>query len=193
MQKSLMKFEISGIFFVLIMSVFLQNLYTLSDKQLIGVMFGSVNDSIWETTKTLLLPFILWSIFEIMCTRLPFRKFVTAKVISLYYLGLCYILLCLIVSLTDSSSRYLLEFASAIIAVCTALFLSYRLVFSGFELQKYFAPSFFMLLLFVALFCSFTPFPPKMYIFMDRTTNLYGIIPEHIDQGAIVLDAMYLF
>ena len=59
MSKKLIKFEIGGIFFVLIMSVFLQNLYILSDRQLIGVMFGSVNDSIWETAKTLLLPFIL--------------------------------------------------------------------------------------------------------------------------------------
>ena len=54
MQKTLMKLEISGIFFILIMSVFMQNLYSISDRGLIGVLFGSVNDSIWETAKTLL-------------------------------------------------------------------------------------------------------------------------------------------
>ena len=193
MSKKLIKFEIGGIFFVLIMSVFLQNLYILSDRLLIGVMFGSVNDSIWETAKTLLLPFILWSLIEAMCVRLPFRKFVVSKVISLYYLGLCYIFLCLIFSFSDSSSRYIFEFTSAIIAVCTALFLSHKLIFSKYDLQTLFAPSLFMLLLFVAIYCSFTPFPPKFYILMDRATNLYGIIPEHIDEGAIVLDAMYQF
>ena len=193
MQKRLMKFEIGGIFFVLIISVFLQNLYSLCSRELIGVMFGSVNNSIWETAKTLLLPFILWSIIEAMCIHPPFKKLVVSKVISLYYLGICYILLCMIFSFANEISRWLFEFISAIISVCTASFLSYRLTFSKFELQKLFAPSLFMLLLFIALYCSFTPFPPKMYIFMDRSTNLYGIIPEHIDEGAIVLDTMYQF
>lgn len=193
MQNKLIKFEISGIFFTLILSVFLQNLYSLCNRKLIGVMFGSVNDSIWEIVKTLLLPFILWSIIEIMCLQTPFKKYVVSKVISLYYLGICYIVLCLIFSFSDKTSRWLFEFLSAIISICTAFFVSYVLNCSKSELHKLFVPSLFMLLLFTALFCSFTPFPPKMYIFMDRATNLYGIIPQHIDEGAIVLDTIYQF
>ncbi len=191
MQNKLMKFEIGGIFFVIIMSVFLQNLHSLCGRELIGVMFGAVNDSIWETAKTMLLPYLLWGIIEIMCIHPPFKKFVASKVISLYYLGVAYILLCLVFSLLNASSSYLFEFTSAIIAVSTASFLSYHLVQSHFELEKLFTPSFFMFLLFTALYCSFTPFPPNLYIFMDRATGLYGIIPEHIDTGAIVLDTLH--
>ena len=46
MQKKLMYLEIAGILFIVIMSVFMQNLLDLSGHTLIGVMFGSVNDSI---------------------------------------------------------------------------------------------------------------------------------------------------
>ena len=52
MQKKLMYLEIAGIIFIVIMSVFMQNLLDLSGHTLIGVMFGSVNDSIWEIEKT---------------------------------------------------------------------------------------------------------------------------------------------
>ena len=58
MQKKLMYLEIAGIIFIVIMSVFMQNLLDLSGHTLIGVMFGSVNDSIWEIEKTLLFPYL---------------------------------------------------------------------------------------------------------------------------------------
>ena len=52
MQKKLMYLEIAGILFIVIMSVFMQNLLDLSGHTLIGVMFGSVNDSIWAVSYT---------------------------------------------------------------------------------------------------------------------------------------------
>ena len=48
-----------------------------------------------------------------------------------------------------------------------------------------------MLLLFVVLYCSLTPFPMHNYLFMDRTTGLYGIIPENFDKGAVYLDSFF--
>ena len=191
MKKSMMKLEIGGIFFIFILSVFMQNLHSLCNRELIGVLFGAVNDSIWETAKTLLLPYALWSMIELLCLRPPFRKFVTAKVISLYYLGISYILLCLVLSFFGSRGDFMPEFVSAVFSVCTALFLSYKLLFSRLPLKQLFLPSFFMFLLFAALYFSLTPFPPNVYIFEDRATGLYGIIPKHIDAGAIALDAIY--
>lgn len=191
MQKTLLKLEIGGIFFILVLSVFMQNLYSLCNRELIGVLFGSVNDSIWETTKTLLLPYAIWGMIELLCIRSPFRKFVTAKVISLYYLGISYIILNLIFTLFGFENDFLINFTSAIFCISTSLFLSYKLIFSKYKLENLFYPAFFMLMLFVAFYFSLTPFPPKMYIFKDRATSLYGIIPKNIDAGAIVLDTMY--
>ena len=82
MQKKLMYLEIAGILFIVIMSVFMQNLLDLSGHTLIGVMFGSVNDSIWEIEKTLLFPYLLWAGIELLCIKIPFRKFIVAKAVS---------------------------------------------------------------------------------------------------------------
>ena len=191
MQKKMMKFEIGGIFFVLVFSVFLQNLYELSNHTLIGVMFGSVNDSIWETVKTILLTYLIWGMIELLCIHPPLHKFAPIKIFTMYLMGASYILLSLAYSLSGSPEHTLPEYFIAILCISFSAFLSYRLVLSDKKFKNLFAPSFFMLLLFIALFCSFTPFPPQNYVFMDRTTQFYGLIPRHIDAGGIALDTLY--
>ncbi len=187
MQKKIIKAEIGGILFVIAFSVFLQNLHSLCNRELIGIIFGSVNDSIWEICKTLLMPYLAWSMIELLTFRPQFKKFVVSKIISLYFLAISYIILCLIFSNAD----YMLKFTFSIACISTASFMSFKLLFSALKTEILFYPAFFMLLLFIALYCSFTPFPPKCSIFIDKTTSLYGIIPEHIDKGAIVLDTIY--
>ena len=191
MQKILMKLEIAGLFFTIVMSVFLQNLYALCNREVIGVIFGSVNDSIWEITKTVLFSYLIWSVFEILSIRMPFKRFVTVKVITLYILGISYILVSLVLSGFDATAHSLSDFASAIVCTGFAGFLTLRRMFSRFEIQNLFAIAFFLLLLFGAFYCSFTPFPPHTFIFMDRTNGLYGIIPKYLDSGAIALDTLY--
>lgn len=191
MQNKLMKLEIAGIFFTILMSVFLQNLYALCHREIIGVIFGSVNDSIWEIAKTVLFSYLLWGVIEMLAIRMPFKRFVASKVLSLYFLGISYILTCLVFSGFDSTAHSLSDFTSVIICTGLASFLTFRLMFSRFEIQNLFAISFFLLLLFGAMYCSFTPFPPHCFIFMDRTNGLYGIIPEYLDSGAIALDTLY--
>lgn len=193
MKDRLKKFEIAGILFVIILSIFLQNLFNLTDRNLIGVMFGSVNNSIWEFTKTLLLPYFLWSMIELLSVRTPFRRFVVSKTVSLYFLGLSYILITLMTNLLGLCTNALPELVASAVCVAMAQFLSMRLIRSNFNTQNLYYPSIFLLLLFIALFLSFTVFPPEMYIFKDRDTGLYGIIPEYIDKGAIALDTFYGF
>ncbi|MCH5297923.1 MAG: hypothetical protein J1E85_09670 [Ruminococcus sp.] len=193
MKDGLKKLEIAGIFFVIILSVFLQNLFRLTDRNLIGVMFGSVNNSIWEFTKTLLLPYFLWSMIELLSVRMPFRKFVVSKTVSLYFLGLSYILITFVTNLLGLCTNALPELVAAVACVAMAQCLSLRLIRSDFSTKNLYLPSILLLLLFVSLFLSFTVFPPEMYIFKDRDTGLYGIIPQYIDRGAIALDTFYGF
>lgn len=191
MKDRLKKLEIAGIFFVIILSVFLQNLYGITNRNLVGVMFGSVNHSIWEFTKTLLLPYFLWSMIELLSVRTPFRRFVVSKTISLYFLGISYILITLVTNLLGLCTNALPELVAAVACVAMSQYLSLCLIRSDFDTKNLYMPSILLLLLFAALFLSFTVFPPEMYIFKDRDTGLYGIIPEYIDKGAIALDVFY--
>lgn len=191
MKKSLMKLEIGGIFFIIAVSVFMQNLYSLCAGDAIGVIFGSVNQSIWETLKTLLLPYVLWGFIELLSLHLPLRRFTSAKVISLCYLGLSYLIIFTGIRLLNLEGEYILCFVFAVFCTCTSLYLSYRLMYSVLNLENLFYPAFFVLLLFAAFFFSFTPFPPHIFIFEDKLTGLYGIIPKNLDTGAIILDTLY--
>ena len=44
-----------------------------------------------------------------------------------------------------------------------------------------------MLLLIFIMYFSFSAFPPRMDLFLDKESGMYGIIPEHIDIGAEAL------
>lgn len=191
MKDRLKKLEIAGVFFVIILSIFLQNLYSITNRNLVGVMFGSVNHSIWEFTKTLLLPYFLWSMIELLSLRTPFRRFVVSKTISLYFLGISYIIITLVTNLLGLCTNALPELVAAVACVAMSQYLSLRLIRSDFNIKNLYMLSIFLLLLFAALFLSFTVFPPEMYVFKDRDTGLYGIIPEYIDKGAIALDVFY--
>lgn len=192
MDKKLLKLELCGLLFVITMSIFMQNLYELSNKTLIGVLFGSVNDSIWETCKTLLLPYLMWGMIELLTLRPKFKRFAVSKIASLYLLGLSYLTLCSIYGIFGFESHMLAEFIAAILCTALSYYMSICLYKSEVKLHPFFAPSLCLLLLFIALYCSFTPFPPSIYIFVDRASGLYGIIPSYIDSGAIVLDAIYI-
>lgn len=186
-EKLFVLLEAAGIIFVLICRLFMSKLYTLCGGNLVGVMFGSVNKSIWENCKILLLPYLFWSLIELMSVSPHMRRFTSCKTISLYFLGLSYIGLSLIFSAENQSIF--------IAALCTALafVLSFALYRSKFNVQTLFAPSVFLLFLFWAVYFSFTPFPPQNAVFLDSESGLYGIIPTHIDLGAAALDAMYYF
>lgn len=191
MKYKQFRLEIAGVFFVIIASVLMQNLYELSEHNLLGIMFGSVNNSIWEISKTLLMPYVLWAIIELLSIKPPFYSFVVSKVIALYFLAVCYILLCLLIHLSGLDFSSLPEFVLAVVSTAFAMWLSLRLTYSDYNLKPLFYPALCMLLFFLALYLSFTIFPPKIYIFMDRQTQLYGLIPEYFDKGAVALDAFY--
>ena len=138
MQKKMIKTEVGGIFFVLVVSMFLHNLYSLCGHEIIGIMFGSVNDSIWEGLKVILLTYILWAILELMCIKPRFKKFVVSKIISLYVLGFLYIAQCLVFSLFSKTPQFVAELTFCFVSVCLSAFLSEKLYFSLIELEGLF-------------------------------------------------------
>ena len=186
-EKLFAPLEAAGIIFVLVCRLFMSSLYTLCGGNLVGVMFGSVNGSIWENCKILMLPFLFWSLIELMSMQVHLRRFTSAKTISLCFLGFSYIGISLVLGAENQNAF--------IAALCTALsfVLSFALYNSKLNLQSLFPQSVFLLFLFWAVYFSFTPFPPKNAVFLDPVSGLYGIIPSYIDLGAVTLNAMYYF
>lgn len=180
--KKMTAAELGGAAFTALCSIFMLHLYDLSGRELIGILFGAVNSSAWEHCKTLLLPYFIWSVLELLSLRPPAHCFTVIKAASLYALGGIYLLLKL-PGVTD--------FVSAAAAIAAAVAVTIVLSASSVDLSKLFTAAVVMLFAFFALYFSLTPFPPRHPLFFDNESGMYGIIPKHFDYGAAALDTMY--
>ena len=93
LSKKIFAAEPVGAAFTALGSWFMLSLYKASGGELLGILFGAVNNSAWEHCKTLLLPYLIWSILELLSFKPQVRHFTVAKTASLYALGLLYLLL----------------------------------------------------------------------------------------------------
>lgn len=184
--KYLTELEMGGILFCFLVSVLMKQLYALTDGHLIGVLFGAVNNSVWEQTKTLLLPYLLWGLLELLSVQPSMKRLTAAKTLSLYLLGG---LLCgggLLLRPCGAAANTAFSLAAVTFCSLFSLWL-YR---SPLYLKILFAPCVLLLFLFVSLYFSFTPFPPQLALFRDDETGMFGIIPIYMDKGAVILDAL---
>ena len=181
MNRKLCILELLGGAFVAAGAAFMRRLFALNNGMLLGILFGAVNGSDWELTKTLLLPYLLWALLEALVLRLRFHRFTVAKTAALYLLGVVSLLL----RLGGAGGVW-----ADILPVAAALAASYAFYCSPLPLRWLFAPSLVLLFLFVSLFVSLTPFPPRFVSFCDRATGMYGLLPRCYDYGASALDTL---
>lgn len=182
MKKSIFNvMELSGILLCMISVIFLRNLYYTLGGAATGVLFGSVNSSIWEQLKPIILSYILYGLAELMCARPYFRQFTVSKAVGLY----------LSVAVFLVMSRLLpADFIPVITlsALAAGFLLSRYLTLFGKSLSGLFILACLMLLLIFVMYFSFSAFPPRLDIFLDKESGMYGIIPDYIDIGAEMMN-----
>lgn len=191
MKKETVKMQIWGIIVVPLMIILFKNLYSLTNGALLGIFFGSVNNSMWEQTKVVMLSYFIWSLVEAVGKRSGFHRFAVSRMISIWLVGAFCILSYLLIYALGIENANLPRFICAVTACLCAFALSTRLEYGERKIEQLFLPCVFMMLLLIAVYCSFTVFPPHMVIFEDTAMGMYGIIPEYIDSGAIALDTLY--
>ncbi len=79
MPKNLQKLEKFGLLFVIVLSALLTTLRYVTKSSVVGIFFGSVNDSIWEHCKLLLLAYIIWGMIELLSLKPSFKRFMVQK------------------------------------------------------------------------------------------------------------------
>lgn len=191
MKKETVKMQIWGIIVVPLMIILFKNLYSLTNGALLGIFFGSVNNSMWEQTKVVMLSYFIWSLVEAVGKRSGFHRFAVSRMISIWLVGAFCILSYLLIYALGIENANLPRVICAIAVCFSAFALSARLEYGERKIEQLFLPCVFMMLLLIAVYCSFTVFPPHMVIFEDTAMGMYGIIPEYIDSGAIALDTLY--
>lgn len=185
--KKFRTLEILGIPFIFLGGTFLHFLYELTNKSVMGILFGSVNESVWEHIKIFALPYIVWAIIELAFSIPYFKQFVVAKVFGLY-------LQCLLITgffyfytFIIGSSILWLDILSVFVWIFVSQFASYKLTTADFDIRHFFPLAIGSLFLFFMMFFSFTAVPPHIPLFQDPITKLYGIIPKNLDVGAFFM------
>lgn len=179
--------EITGIPVIFLLATLLHFVYDFTDGSTLSILFGAVNESVWEHVKIFAVGYVFWSLVELLWVKPPFKKFVTAKTIALYFLSLAIIVFFYGYNLFIKEPILWLDISSSFVFVVLSQYISYRLITNENEIKDYFTVALMMLMLFFLIFFSFTAFPPKIDLFRDPITGMYGIIEDYIDKGAVFL------
>lgn len=174
--------EAAGCVLIYGAAVLLHFVYPLSKGAALSIVFGSVNESVWEHTKIFAAPYIGWALLQLCWLKVHFRQYVVAKVIGLYVMAGMIIGSSHLLSLFTEQNIFLLDIAASLIAVLTAQALSYRLETAENRLEEYFYPALMLLTLYYLMFFSFTIFPPKTELFRDPVSGGFGIVEKFVEK-----------
>ena len=184
--------EICGVFFVFICGTLLHFLYEWTDKSVVGVVFGAVNESVWEHVKIFAMPYIVWGIIELAVSIPYFRQFVVAKVFGVYLQSGLIISFFYLYTFFTGKSILWLDILSVFVWICISHCFSYRLTTGDKDVRHLFPFALGLLFLFFIMYFCFSAVPPHIELFKDPVTGLYGVIPENIDVGAYFMNDMEL-
>lgn len=186
--KFFRKLELSGVPVIFALATLLHFIYDLTDGSVFSILFGAINESVWENTKIFLVAYTVWAIVELLISNVYFKPFVVSKVIGIYFLGFFIIIFHYLLTAIAGESLVWVDILIGFVGVLLAQILSYKIVMRESDIKIYFIPALFLLCLFLIVFFSFSVFPPHMGLFKDSTTGFYGILPDYVDEGAMALN-----
>ncbi len=187
-EKRFFTLSLLGSVFIYALASLLHFIYDLSSGSTLSILFGAVNESVWEHVKIFAFAFIVWSFVELLVIKPPFKKYITAKVFSLYFLALAIIVFFYTYTTIFKKPILLIDLISSAVFVVLSQYISYSLTTKENNIEHYFCVSLFLLSLLAVMLSSFTIFPPKIELFKDPVTNTYGLDSTKVDVGAIFLD-----
>ncbi len=173
-QKKFKRWEIIGIIVTCILAPVFHFTYNWSGASPIVGTFSAVNESVWEHTKILAFPFVIYAVVEFFILKPNARRFWPAKAVAFAFLPLVMLAFFYLYTGMFGGENLIVDIVSTFVWLILAAILFGRLYQSGYNLEKYFA--WFMVLLFgvLAIEILFTYFPPAIPLFRDSETGLYG-------------------
>ncbi len=187
-QKKLAALEAWGAVFTFVMASMLHFSYQLSGGAVWAILFGSVNESVWEHVKIMAMPYLVWAVLEVGILQPPVKKMVVAKAAGMYGMSLALIGFYYLYSGIVGRSILAVDIISAMLWAALGHVISHKLIRLKFKESSWFSAASFLLALFAAMYLTFSVNPPRWNLFCDPTTGLYGLPPRSYDVGALYLD-----
>lgn len=177
MKKSVGLWQLMGFAVTSLGGTILHFLYEWTNESIFVAPFSGVNESTWEHMKLLFFPMLIFALFQ----SLFFRGTKEFWCVKLYgtLLGLALIpIIFYTYNGAIGESPDWINIAIFFISAACAYYFEYRLFKSGRVKCKHGRLALAMLLIIAVLFVVFTFYTPKIGIFRDPLSNLYGILPS---------------
>ena len=175
--------EAAGSIVIYCAAVFLHFVYPLSGGSALSILFGAVNESVWEHTKIFSAAYIGWSLLQLCWLKVHFRQYVAAKCIGLYTLmGLIIGVFYAYTALTGRNIVWV-DILSSLLSVILVQAMTYFGETGDNRLEDFFAPALMLIMLYYLMFFSFPIYPPKAALFRDPVGGGYGITAGMVKEG----------
>ena len=178
-EKQWRRWEVAGLFFVLIWGNLFHFVFDWSgENELLGAI-AAVNESTWEHMKLMIVPWVLWSVVEALALR-RCRIHVLAPRAAALLVGTLFIPVAYYTYVGISGANVaIINIIIFQLAVLLAFFLSWRLLDKG-RLQGliWTVLGGAAVLAMLALTVYWTYFPPQIPLFTDPLTGKTGIVNE---------------
>lgn len=175
-KDKILKFQIFSAIFAIILGTLLHFTYDWSAQNPIIATFSSINESTWEHLKLAFFPMLITIIigfFIINDDKNLYKNFLCSKTIGI--LTAISFITIFFYTYTGILGRNiaLIDISSFIIAIIIGEYISYQKISSSFNCDN--KLSIIILIILLLCFIFFTYNPPKIQLFQDPITGLYGI------------------
>ena len=170
-----LKWELWGIVFVLLLGALWHFIFQLSGECKIIGAIAPVNESVWEHLKMGFWPLCIFAVIEYYFIGKRANNFLFAKAAALYIIPVIIALVFYTYTAIIGYEILAVDIASFAVAVVIAQLISYKIMTLD-RLPQYanYIAAFFIIMLAV-VFAIFTFNPPDLPIFFDGEAGIYGL------------------
>jgi succinate dehydrogenase hydrophobic anchor subunit len=175
MNKYLLKWGISGIFFVFLIGALLHFVFEWSGYLPIVGAIASVNESVWEHFKQGFWPMCLFAAIEYRYSRSHTSNYLAAKSTAILLIPIITGLIFYTYTAFTGTEILIVDILTFLIAVTIGPLISYKIMLLPTlpKIANYAGIA--VILLIGLILITFTFYPPHWHILLDKNTMTYGI------------------
>ncbi|MCG9480017.1 MAG: DUF6512 family protein [Actinomycetia bacterium] len=176
-RKTILKWEMYGILFMVLLGSFLHFIFELSGGLTAAALIGAVNESVWEHLKIGFWPAFIWAIIEFFVFGKRTRNFLLAKGTSITLIAF------LITGIYYSSvalgiETLALDIGNFVVSIALSQVISYRIMLVQRNYRVLNMIGVVLIIINLTGFSLLSYYPPRCPLFKDPVTGGYGIV-EH--------------
>lgn len=175
-MTKILKWEIWGAVFISLLGVLLHFVFDWTGQHCLMGAFSSVNESVWEHLKLVVVPTVIWLLIERKALKTEAHNFFLAKTTGLFAMPILIIILFYSYFAIWGNNILVLDIGIFFLAVAIGQFTSYKIMKAPELSQKYNKVSIVLSVILVAIFIIFTYCPPRFFLFRDPVSGGYGIV-----------------